>query len=37
MGFFVREKLVYKELGKKEEWKKAQALLKNSVLLGTPA
>lgn len=30
MGFFVREKLVYKELGKKEEWKKAQALLKEA-------
>ena len=30
MGLFVREKLIYKERGKKEEWKRAQALLKEA-------
>ena len=30
MGLFVREKLIYKERGKKEEWKGAQALLKEA-------
>ena len=32
MGLFVREKLIYKERGKKEEWKRAQALLKEAGL-----
>lgn len=30
MGFFTKEKLVYKEKGKKQEWQKAQELLKGA-------
>ncbi len=36
MGLFVREKLIYKERGKKEEWKRAQALLKCTLFTGHP-
>ena len=30
MGFFTKEKLVYKEKGKEQEWKQARTLLKDA-------